>query len=618
MSDEIIPPTEPIPTEPEPVSGSTAPVHDQSLDPQSIAAEKPEPEPVPESAIVPAENQGLDPQSIAAEEPAESFADALSAFERTHSHRAATKQLQGSVVSLSTDQVFLDIGYKTEGVLPRSAFPANAEGVKPGDTFPVSVTGRNEEGYYELSRFRVAQPRDWSALETAFAEKTAVAGTVTAVIKGGLSVDVGVRAFMPASRSGTRDAAELEALVGQQITCRITKLDVTDEDVVVDRRVVLEEQARGELAGRRAALKEGDTVTGTVRTLMPYGAFVEIEPGLDGLLHISDISRARIAKPEDVLSVGQELTLRILKIDPETNKISLGLKQLEADPWTTAPDRLLPGQRINGTVTRLTDFGAFVEIEPGLEGLIHISEMSWAKKLRHPSDMLKQGDRVDAVILSVKPEEKRIALGLKQALADPWLDVERKIPVGSEVEGPVTKIMNFGAFVQITEGIDGLVHISEIVADRRLNHPRDALREGQRVKALVLAIDAEKRQIKLSMKQLIPTSIDEYIAEHKAGDTVSGRVVELTSSGATVELGEGIRAACRARTTIAASSANSAGPANSAAPDLSQLSSMLKARWKGNVPSPTAAPEPLAEGQIRTFKITKLVADSKKIEVELV
>ena len=237
--------------------------------------------------------------------------------------------MQGTVVSLSADQVFLDIGYKTEGVLPRSAFENNAEAVKPGDTFPVSVTGRNEEGYYELSRFKVAQPRDWSALEAAFAEKLAVVGTVTDVVKGGLSVDIGVRAFMPASRSGTRDAAELEKLVGTEITCRITKLDVTDENVVVDRRVVLEEQARAESATRHAAMKEGDTVTGTVRTLMPYGAFVDLG-GVDGLLHISDISHSRVAKPEDVLSVGQELQVRILKIDPETKKISLGLKQLQA------------------------------------------------------------------------------------------------------------------------------------------------------------------------------------------------------------------------------------------------------------------------------------------------
>jgi small subunit ribosomal protein S1 len=590
--------------------------------------------------LTPAEpnrNQDLDGQPAPVEESAESFADALQAFERSHTHRAESKQLQGTVVSLTADQVVLDVGYKIEGVLPRSTFPDNAEDVNAGDTFLVSITGRNEEGYYELSRQRVAQPRDWSALERAFAEKIAVAGTVTAVIKGGLNVDVGVRAFMPASRSGTRDAAELEALVGTEITCRITKLDVADEDVVVDRRVVLEEQSRGELAGRRAALKPGDTVNGTVRTLMPYGAFVEIEQGLDGLLHISDISRSRVAKPEDVLSVGEQLTLRILKIDPDTSKISLGLKQLQPEPWETAAERFVPGQRINGDVTRLTDFGAFVELEPGLEGLIHISEMSWAKKVRHPSDLLREGDRVDAVVLSVKPpmgtEQGRISLGLKQTLADPWLEVERKFPAGSQVEGPVTKIMNFGAFVQIAEGVDGLVHVSEIVADRRINHPRDAVREGQRVKAVVLAIDSAKRQIKLSMKQLIPTSIDEYIAEHKVGDSVSGRVVEITSSGAVVELGEGIRAALNAKADSApspeksssaavavapaGSSANSASPANSAKADLSQLSSMLKARWKGNVPSPSSQPDPLAEGQIRSFKITKLVADSKRIEVDL-
>jgi small subunit ribosomal protein S1 len=618
MTDELLPSAEPTSTEP----GAT-PTEDQGLvvQPSAVSAEISAPtESVPST---PVEEQDLN--SEADPEPAESFADMLSAFDREHTHRAKTKQLEGTVVSLSADQVILDIGYKMEGVLPRSAFENNAESVHPGDAFPVSITGRNEEGYYDLSRFRVAQPRDWSGLERAYAEKIAVSGTVTELVKGGLSVDIGVRAFMPGSRSGARDAAELEALIGQPITCRITKLDVADENVVVDRRVVLEEQARGALNDRRAAIKEGDTVTGTVRTLMPYGAFVEIEPGLDGLLHISDISRARVAKPEEVLSVGEQLTLRVLKIDPGTGKISLGLKQLQPEPWETAGERYVTGQRVAGAVTRLTDFGAFVELEPGLEGLIHISEMAWDRKVRHPSDLLRQGDRVDAIVLSVKPptatDAGRISLGLKQTLADPWLEVERKFPVGSEIEGPVTRIMNFGAFVEIAPGADGLVHISEIVADRRINHPSDVLREGQRVKALVLAIDSEKRQIKLSMKQLIPTSIDEYIAEHKVGDRVSGRVVELTASGAVVELGEGIRATCGGAAAPAAQKklappSSSAAP-TSAAPDLSQLSSMLKARWKGNAPSPTAAPEPLAESQIRTFKIVKLVADTKKIEVEL-
>ena len=408
-----------------------------AAEPAADAAQEAATEPAP--AAIATEEQASAPAAEIRSEiaddqpPQESFGDLLRDYERTHTHRAAQNRLEGTVVSVSADQVFLDVGYKTEGVLPRSAFENNAEGVKAGDRFPVSITGRNEEHYYELSRFKVAQPRDWSALEQAFADKTAVAGTVTAVVKGGLSVDVGVRAFMPASRSGTREASELEALVGTEITCRITKLDTTDEDVVVDRRVVLEEQSRAEMEGRRAALNEGDVVTGTVRTLMPYGAFVTIGGaevgGIDGLLHVSDISLTRVAKPEDVLSVGQELTVKILRIDPETRKISLGLKQLQPEPWETAVERYPVGARVSGTVTRLMDFGAFVEIEPGLEGLVHISEMSWAKKVKRPSDVLKSGDTVEAVILSVSGADKRMALGLKQALGDPWMEAPRKLEI---------------------------------------------------------------------------------------------------------------------------------------------------------------------------------------------
>jgi small subunit ribosomal protein S1 len=569
--------------------------------------------PAPEEPLA---SESLEPSDSS--EPQESFADMLSAFERNHSHKSepGQRQLQGVVISLSADQVFLDIGYKTEGVLPRSAFDNNAEGVKPGDTFPVSVTGRNTEHYYELSRFKVAQPRDWSALEAAFAEKIAIVGTVTEVRKGGVTVDVGVRAFMPASRSGTKDAAELEKLVGTEITCRITKLNVTEEDVVVDRRIVLEEQARGLTAARREALTEGSTVTGTVRTLMPYGAFIDLG-GIDGLLHVSDISHARVTKPEDVLTIGQELQLKILKIDPETKKISLGLKQLQPEPWQTVS--LAVGQRITGTVTRLADFGAFVEIEPGIEGLIHISEMSYGKKLRHPSDLLKQGERVDAVILGIKPEERRISLGLKQTLADPWSEVERNFPVSSEIEGPITKLMNFGAFVQLADGVEGLVHISEITAERRLNHPSDVLRAGQIVKAQILAIDMVKHQIKLSMKQLIPTEIDEYIAEHKAGDVVSGRVIEQSPSLIHVELGDGIRATCRTASASAARTVKSpeVSTTPAAKPDLSNLSALFKDRFKGSTLAAAIKPEPFNEGQIRNFKITKLDAEAKKIEVEL-
>ncbi len=550
-------------------------------------------------------------------EPTESFADVLSAFERSHARKpeGGAKQLEGTVISLSPEQVFLDIGYKTEGVLPRSTFENNAADVKPGDVFPVSVKGRNEEGYYELSRFRVAQPRDWSALEEAFAQKLAVVGTVTGVVKGGLTVDVGVRAFMPASRSGTRDAAELEKLVGTEITCRITKLDVTAEDVVVDRRVVLEEQARSAAQDRFAAMTEGDTVTGTVRSLMSYGAFVDLG-GVDGLLHVSDIAWGRVNKPEDVLSVGQEIQVRILKIDPETKKMSLGLKQLEAEPWEAAGTKYQINDRVKGTVTRLMDFGAFVEIEPGVEGLIHISEMSWGKKVRHPSDVVKPGDQVNAVILSVKPEERRISLGLKQTLSDPWSEVPQKFPIGAQIEGAITRLTKFGAFVQLGEGIEGLVHISEISGEKRINHPQEVLRVGQAVKAQVLAIDSERRQIKLSMKRLVPTSIDEYLAEHKAGDVVSGRVIEEAAGRATVELGEGIRGTCAlAPSSMAARAGNETRAGSSV--DVSSLSAMLQARWKGNAPAVSSKPEPLRVGQVRSFKILKLDVEKKQIEVEV-
>jgi len=598
---------------PTPATESTQP----AFEPSAEVAAEPAPEPAPVAESTPASA----PQPEPAAEPEEDFADLLRDFEHSHTHKSepGARQLEGTVVSVGAEQVFLDIGYKVEGVLPLSAFENNAAAVQPGHTVLVSVKGRNEEGYYELSRFRVAQPRDWTALEAAFEQKLAVVGTVTGVIKSGLTVDVGVRAFMPASRSGTHDAAELEKLVGTEITCRITKLDVTDENVVVDRRVVLEEQARAEAHGRLATLQPGDVLTGAVRSLMPYGAFLDLG-GFDGLLHVSDIAWSRVAKPEDVLSVGQQLQVRILKIDSDSGKISLGLKQLQPEPWQDVATKYQSGQRVRGTVARLTDFGAFVEIEPGIEGLIHVSEMAWNKKVRHPSDLLKQGDSVEAVILAIQPEERRLSLGLKQTVADPWSEIPARFPAGSRMEGPVTRLTKFGAFVQLAEGVEGLVHISEIVADRRLNHPSEALHVGQVVNAQVLALDPEKRQLKLSIKQLIPTGIDEYLAEHKVGDQVSGRVVSVSAAQAVIELGEGIHAHCRipsGSTAAPAASENPSAASSEARADLSSLSSMLSARWKGNAPAASAAPEALRDGQVRTFKITKLDAASKTLALEM-
>src|SRR5256886_11913662 len=376
----------------------------------------------------------------------ESFESVLSQFERSHTAKAAEGLREGTVVSVSADSVFVDIGFKTEGVLPLSEFQ-NDSAVKPGDKLQVTIKGRDPEGYYQLTRSKAARPTDWAALERAFADKTTIVGTVTGVVKGGLSVDVGVRAFMPASRSGVRDAAEMENLVEQEIRCRIIKLDAADEDVVVDRRIVAEEEEQTVKDRRYSELKEGETVSGTVRSLTDYGAFVDVG-GVDALLHIGDISWSRVNKSADVLSVGQEIEARVLKIDPDKRRISIGVKQLQPQPWDSVPEKYKVGERVRGTVTRVMDFGAFVELEPGVEGLIHVSEMSWVKKVRKASDLVKPGETVEAVILGVKTDERRISLGLKQALGDPWVDAAQKFKAGSVVEGHITSLTKFGAFVQ--------------------------------------------------------------------------------------------------------------------------------------------------------------------------
>src|SRR5690349_6434541 len=435
------------------------------------------------------QDRATGPESQPNNESNESFGDILSQYEQSHSHREpGGKGLEGTVISVTGDSVFLDIGFKTEGIIPLADFTASGDKVQPGDRVQVSIKGRDPEGYYELSKIKVERPKDWSSLEKAFAEKVPIAGVVSAVVKGGLSVDVGVRAFMPASRSGAKDAAEMEKLIGQEIRCRIIKLDVADEDVVVDRRAVLEEEERATKERRYTEIKEGETVTGTVRTLTDYGAFVDIG-GVDALLHVADIAWGRINKASDVLTVGQEVEARVLKVDPAKRRISLGLKQLQPHPWEQASDRYKTGERARGAVTRVTDFGAFVELEKGVEGLIHVSELSWSKKVKRPSDVVKPGESVEVVILGVNQAERRIALGLKQALGDPWADALQKYPVGSQIEAPVTSLTKFGAFVQLAEGVEGMIHVGDISAEKRINHPQDALKLGQVVKAQVLEID---------------------------------------------------------------------------------------------------------------------------------
>jgi small subunit ribosomal protein S1 len=580
---------------------------------------------IPESQPI---TESTQPAAEAPAETGESFKDILSQYEKSRSRKpeeGGNKGREGTVIAVSAESVFLDIGFKTEGILPLTAFQGG-EAVKPGDKLTVSVKGRDPEGYYELSRFKVEQPTDWSSLEKAFNDKATISGTVMAVVKGGLSVDVGVRAFMPASRTGTRDAAEMEKLVGQEIRCRITKLDVTEEDVVVDRRAIAEEEERATKDRRYSELKEGETVNGTVRSLTDYGAFVDIG-GVDALLHVSDIAWGRINKAADVLTVGQQIEARVLKIDTEKRRISVGTKQLQPHPWDSAPEKYKTGERVRGAVTRVTDFGAFVELEPGVEGLIHISEMSWAKKVRRPSDLVKPGETVEAVILGVNPAERRISLGLKQALGDPWVEVTQKFPAGSVIEGPITSVTKFGAFVQLAEGVEGMIHVSEISAEKHINHPQDVLRLGQTVKAQVLEINKEKRLMRLSIKQMVPSSLDEYIAEHKQGDMVTGRMIEVSGGNARVELGEGVQATCSISKQKPAEQQPETGTSSAnpeLKPDLSSLTSMLQARWKGGAlpssgssTSGASKAEALQTGQIRSFRIAKLDPETKRIELEL-
>jgi len=566
---------------------------------------------------------GRDPEATGSE-PNSTFGDILSQFEQSHATPADARGegRAGTVIAVSGDSVFVDIGMKIEGILPASEFrdkDGNVD-IHPGDHLRVGITGRNEEGYYRLSKLKVQRPKDWAGLEKAFQDKRVIAGVVSAVVKGGVSVDIGVRAFMPASRSGAKDAAEMEKLVGQEITCRIIKVDVADEDVVVDRRAVLEELEAQAREQRLADLKEGMIVPGTVRSLTDFGAFVDIG-GVDGLLHVTDMSWGRVNKPSDLLKTGDQVEVQILKIDQQGagkrgRRISLGMKQLQPDPWSLVAEKFKAGERVRGVASRVTDFGVFVELEPGIEGLIHLSELSWSKKVRKPSDVVKPGDAVEVVVLGVNPAERRIALGLKQALGDPWEQAETRFPVGSIVEGPITSLTKFGAFVQLDEALEGMIHIGDISGEKRINHPQDVLKPGQAVRAAVLEVDRGKRRIRLGLKQLQPTSMDEYIAEHKEGDLVSGRVADISRGKAKVELGEGIHAYC----TITTPEVNASDAPEPSKADLSTLSSMLAAKWKhgqAGSSSVSGKREPARAGQIRSFRILKLDPAQKKIELEL-
>jgi len=381
---------------------------------------------------------------------------------------------------------------------------------------------------------------------------------------------------------------------------------------VVDRRIVLEEEEEQARQRTLAALKPGDVVSGVVRSLTDYGAFVDLG-GVDGLLHVTDMSWGRVRKPADLLNVGDQIQVMVLKVDPAARRVSLGLKQLTPEPWSLAEQKYKPGDRVRGPVVRLADFGAFVELEPGIEGLIHLSDLSWSKKTRKPADLLKLGETVEVVVTSVSAAERRISLSLKQALGDPWDRIEQHYPVGAVVEGRVVSLAKFGAFIEIADGVEGMIHIADISAEKRLEHPREALKVGETVRAQVLEIDRTRRRLRLGIKQLLPTTADEYIAEHRLGDLITGRLVEISASGeAQVQVADGVFACCRLP-----SAANPTAQSALSQADLNSLTAMLAAKWKQGR-NPSAALEPPRPGQVRTFRIVALEPAAKRIQLELV
>jgi small subunit ribosomal protein S1 len=489
------------------------------------------------------ENGYKDRQTRASEEDYEHLLEDYTHF----APPAEGEVLEGRVLAVTSKEVIVDFGYKSEGLVPIQEFlsPEGEAHVKPGDAVDVMIDrhGPPVEGYVLLSHLKAARIRIWENLEKAFREQLTISGRVLSRVKGGLAVDVGVKAFMPGSQTDSRPVHNLDVFTGQDIPVKLVKLNRRRGNVVVSRKAAIEEEAAERKSATLHHLEEGSVVTGVIKNLTEYGAFVDLG-GIDGLLHVTDMSHARVGHPSEVVHVGDEITVKVLKFDRAKERVSLGLKQLEPDPWLTAAERYPAHSRVVGRVVNVTDYGAFVELEAGVEGLIHVSEMTWSRRMKHPSKVVKPGDQVEAVVLEVQPKERRISLGLKQLEPNPWTTIDQRYSVGSVVEGRVRNMTDFGAFVEIEEGIDGLVHVSDLSWTKRVKHPSEVLKKGQLVQAVILNIDSKGHRLSLGIKQLQPDAWELFFQGHQPGDQVRGRVCRLASFGAFVELAEGVEGLC--------------------------------------------------------------------------
>ena len=479
---------------------------------------------------------------------ADDFASALESFTTETEELAGDDHvLKGTVVKLTPTHAVVDIGAKSEGMLPIAEINDHEGKPKfqPGDEIHVvREKGETEEGYINLSFQKAQKLRAWDEIEKAYSENQPIKATVIDRTKGGVTVDIlGASAFLPGSQIDLRPVRNLDALKGQSFDVAIVKLNKKRGNVVVSRKQLLEQEQNEKKSKLLDHLQEGAVLTGVVKNLTEYGAFVDLG-GIDGLLHITDMSWGRLTHPRDLVNVGDQIQVKVLKFDPDKQRVSLGFKQLTPDPWLDAEHRYPVGAHVHGRVISVTDYGAFVELEQGIEGLVHVSEMTWSKRAKHPSKLVSVNDQVECVVLNVNPTERRISLGMRQLAANPWDSLIEKYPVGATVEGRVRNLTDFGAFIEIEEGIDGLVHVSNLSWTKRVKHPSEVLKKGDRVKAIVLAIDSDKRRLSLGVKQLQPDVWESFFDQHRVGDIVHGKVLRVATFGAFVEIAEGVEGLC--------------------------------------------------------------------------
>ena len=478
----------------------------------------------------------------------EDFASALENF-TTETEEAAREDnvIKGTVLKITATHVVVDIGAKSEGMLPIAEVmdPTGKPRFQPGDEIAVMRDkGQAEEGYINLSHQKAQRLRAWDEIEKAHNEKKPIKAIVIERIKGGLTVDIlGAQAFLPGSQADLRPLRNLDVLKGETIEVAVIKLNKKRGNIVVSRKQLMEEEQNEKKSKTLEHLEEGTILTGVVKNLTEYGAFVDLG-GIDGLLHITDMSWGRLTHPRDLVNVGDQIQVKVLKFDKDKQRVSLGFKQLTPDPWLDAEHRYPVGAHVSGRVISVTDYGAFVELEQGIEGLVHVSEMTWSKRIKHPSKLVNVGDQVDCVVLSVNPTERRISLGMRQLATNPWDALHDKYPVGATVEGRVRNLTDFGAFIEIEEGIDGLVHVSNLSWTKRVKHPSEVLKKGDKVKAIVLAIEPDKRRLSLGVKQLQPDVWETFFEKHHVGDVLHGKVLRVATFGAFVEIAEGIEGLC--------------------------------------------------------------------------